>query len=107
MSIVGRREAAAGNQQVFHLLRDERTKRNPNALSIGKVSPLRIGTSMVVFDGRAAQSDLIVELARVQDILPGQTVLAMHSAGLPNSYLRSEGDEFRLRVSGYIALEEP
>src|SRR5260370_22101757 len=31
----------------------------------------------------------------------------MHSARLSNSNSRSEGDEFRFRVSGYIALEEP
>ena len=102
MSIVSRREAAAGDQQVFHFLRNERAKRNSDALSIGKVLPFRIATRVVIFDRRAAQSDLVVELARAQHILPRKTVFAIAlgaSRGLQFAFRRRSVPIPRIRES--------
>ena len=106
MGIVRRRKAAASNQQIFHFLRDERTKRNADALSIGKVLPFGIATGVVIFDGRAAETDLVVELARAEYIFPRKNVLATNSPRFADSNLRTEGDQFGFSVSGNFAFEE-
>ena len=91
VSIVGRREAAASYQQIFHFLRNERTKRNADAFSIGKVLPFGIATSVVIFDRRSAESDLVVELSRAEHIFACKTVFAMALAA-------SRGRRFAFRM---------
>src|SRR5579862_7769237 len=54
---------------------------------------------MVVFDGSAAQSDPIVELARAQNIVAGQTVRAVNAAGLSHSDLSTECNDASVLVS--------
>ena len=63
----------------------------PTAVPSGRYSqmvPVAAAT-VVVLDGRAAQSDLIVELAGGQHVLPGEAVVAVHAPGLPHADLAS------------------
>ena len=107
MSIVGRRKAAARDEQILYLLRNERAIWNANTLPIGKVLPLRVAPRVVVFDRSAAQTDLVIELTRGQHVFPRQPVFAMNPPGFPNSNLRPESHQFSFSVSGYLALEKP
>ena len=105
---MGRREAAAGDQDVGRVARQRasRTGCPPPRRRAGTARRVS-GAAVVVLDGRAAQADLVVELPRAEDVVARQPVVPVHAAGLAHADLRAERDQRRALVAGHPVDEEP
>ena len=60
----------------------------------------------MVLDGGAAKTDLVLELARAEDVVPGQSHVPVDAAGLADSDPRAKRDEGCLLVAGNAIDEE-
>jgi hypothetical protein len=99
-------ETAAGDQHVLAVARDERAERDADALAVGKITPSGVGPTVVILDGRAAEGDLVVELFGPDDVIAGEAVLAVNTAGFTHPDVDAEGGELGLLVAGDFVAQE-
>ena len=105
--VVGRAEAATGDEHVGGVANDQRPVRDPDRRAVRQVLPDRVRAAVVVLDRGAAQADPVVEGARAEDIVAGQPVVAVDAPRLADADLRAERDERRVLVPGHAVDEEP
>src|SRR5690606_39658802 len=99
MRVVGRRKTASRHQQVPGVPREKRTVRDPDTFPLGQVLPLGIRAKMVILHRRTAQTDLIVKLPCLQNILPSQAIFSVYPTGFPYANLHTESNQIGLLVA--------
>ena len=101
-----RGEAASRDEDVRGVAHHERPVRDAHRLAVGQVVPQRVRAGMVILDRRAAQADLVIELAGAQHVLARQARIAVDAPRLADPDLGPERHERRVLVARHQVDEE-
>ena len=105
---MGRREAAAGDEDVGRVADDQRPVGDADRRAVRQVRArsCRRSRPVVVLDRGAAQADRVVEGPSGQDVVAGQSGVAVHAPGLADTDPRAERRERGAFVAGHAIDEE-
>ena len=106
MSVVSRRQTAAGDQNAIAVARQEGAIGDGIGAGIGDVGPARIASLVMILDRGATARNAVREAARRQDVLAAHLIVAKDAPRLAHADPRRGADEHGGFVAGRHRLEE-